>query len=90
MVTKVLFDAFRSVMVAAIDLRRNGDEETLLESEERLRQVIDLIPHFVFAKDMDGKFLLANTAVAEVYGTTPENLIGKSDYDYNPNIIMYA
>jgi len=59
--------------------------ENLRQSEMRLRQVIDLVPHFIFAKDMYGTFLLANKAVADVYGTTPKNLLGKSDYDFSRN-----
>ena len=48
------------------------------QSEEtRLRQIIDLVPHMIFAKDRDGKFLLANRAVADAYGTTVEALLGR-------------
>ncbi len=48
----------------------------LKEGEARLRQIIDLVPHMIFAKDWDGRFLLANKAVAEAYGTTVEALTG--------------
>ncbi len=58
--------------------------DRLQESEGRLRQIIDLVPHFIFAKDFNGTFILANQAVAEAYGTTLENLIGKTDADFNP------
>jgi diguanylate cyclase (GGDEF)-like protein/PAS domain S-box-containing protein len=50
-----------------------------------LRQVIDTDPNFIFVKDTEGRFLLANQAVAEVYGITPEELVGKTDADFNPN-----
>ena len=50
--------------------------------EARLRQVIDLVPHFIFAKDDEGRFLLANRAVAEAYGTTVDGLIGRTDADF--------
>jgi len=49
----------------------------LLASEVRLRQVMDLVPHLIFAKDRQGRFLLANRAVAEAYGTTVEQLTGR-------------
>ncbi len=65
---------------------RKRAEEALRESEKRLRQVIDLVPHFIFAKDNSGKFILANEAVAGAYGTTVENLIGKGDVDFDPSI----
>jgi PAS domain S-box-containing protein len=50
-----------------------------------LRQVIDLNPSFIFAKDREGRFTLANKSLAEAYGTTVENLIGKKDVDFNQN-----
>ena len=46
-------------------------------SERRLRQIIDLVPHMIFAKDEAGHFILANQAVADAYGTTVEALIGR-------------
>ena len=67
---------------AAAELERNKAERALRRSEERLRQVIDLVPHFIFAKDTDGHFILANDAVATVYGTTVSSLLGKSDSDF--------
>jgi two-component system, cell cycle sensor histidine kinase and response regulator CckA len=59
--------------------RKKQAEEALIESEERLRQIIDLVPHFIFAKDSDGKFILANKAVADAYGVEVDDLIGQID-----------
>ncbi len=59
-------------------------QHALQQSERRLRQIIDLVPHFIFAKDAEGKFLLVNEAIANAYGTTIENLLGKTDADFNP------
>ncbi|HEY9605820.1 MAG TPA: PAS domain S-box protein, partial [Allocoleopsis sp.] len=39
-------------------------EDRLQQSEQKLRQVLDLVPHFIFAKDKDGKFILVNRAIA--------------------------
>jgi two-component system sensor kinase FixL len=47
--------------------------------------VIDVDPNFIFAKDRKGRFTLVNQAVADAYGTTVEDLIGKTDADFNPN-----
>jgi PAS domain S-box-containing protein len=41
-----------------------------------LRQIIDLVPHFVSAKDLDGRYLLANRALADAYGKTARELEG--------------
>ena len=65
--------------------QRRATEE-IAAQRRFLREVIDLNPNFVFAKDRRGRFTLANKAVADAYGTTPEALIGKSDADFNPNV----
>ena len=59
-------------------------EDALRESEERLRMVMDLVPHFIFAKDFEGRFVFANRALAEVCGMTPEELVGRSDSELSP------
>ena len=59
--------------------------EELAAQRAFLRQVIDLNPSFIFAKDREGRFMLVNQAVAEAYGTTVEGLIGKTDADFNSN-----
>ncbi len=64
---------------------RKKDEESVRGSRDFLRQVIDIDPHFIFAKDRDGRFTLVNQAVADAYGTTIEDLIGRTDADFNPN-----
>ncbi len=46
----ILFERFHRWFERAKAERRRS-EETLRESEGRLRQVIDLVPHFIFAKD---------------------------------------
>ena len=63
------------------DESRRGDD--LAAQREFLRQVIDLNPSFIFAKDRAGRFTLVNQAVADTYGTTVETLIGRTDADFN-------
>ncbi len=62
-------------------------EKELSNQKEFLRAVIDTDPNFVFAKDWDGRFTLVNKAVADNYGTTKENLIGRTDADFNSNAL---
>ena len=64
---------------------RKRAEAALRESEAILRQVIDLVPHFIFAKDREGRFVLVNKAVADAYGTSVEAITGKTDADFNPS-----
>ena len=48
-----------------------------------LRRVIDTDPNLIFVKDRAGRFVLANAAVAAVYATNPEHLVGRTDRDFN-------
>ena len=70
--------------VQDITERKHAEKQTQ-RSEAFLRQVIDINPNLVFVKDREGRFTLANKAVADVYGTTVENLIAKTDADFNAN-----
>ena len=65
---------------------RKRAEEALEKQRTFLRQVIDIDPNFIFAKDREGRFTLVNQAVAEAYGATVDQLIGKTDADFNPNV----
>jgi len=68
------------VLVSILDITdRKKMEKVLLQKEQRLRQIIDLVPHFIFAKDIEGRFILVNRAIAEAYGTTVEGLVGKKN-----------
>jgi PAS domain S-box-containing protein len=50
-----------------------------------LRQVIDVNPHLIYAKDRSGRFTLVNQAVATLYGTSIEKLIGHTPAEFNTN-----
>lgn len=56
-------------------------EEDLRENEELLRLVIDMTPNAIYVKDKEGKYLVANRLCAEWYGTTPKEMIGKTQMD---------
>jgi two-component system cell cycle sensor histidine kinase/response regulator CckA len=70
-------------VVEALERARQG--ETLQRHERLLRQIIDANPSLIFVKDWEGRFVLVNQATAEVYGTTVEALLGKTDADFNQN-----
>jgi PAS domain S-box-containing protein len=44
--------------------------DELALSEQRLRQVVDLVPHMIYARDAAGRYLLANRTMAEACGTS--------------------
>ena len=47
-------------------------------SQQRLRQVIDLVPHMIFAKDGNGRFILVNKAMADALGASVDQLLQSS------------
>src|SRR5947207_1898783 len=49
-----------------------------------LLSLINNIPDFIYAKDTEGKFTLANVYTARQMGTSSEAIMGKTDYDYYP------
>ncbi|MBF0276572.1 MAG: PAS domain S-box protein [SAR324 cluster bacterium] len=62
-------------------LQLEGQHQKLQESESRLRQVIDLIPHPIYAKDREGTFHLVNRAQAELYDTSVKKLVNFKQRD---------
>lgn len=89
--TKVIAHEQRAKMIlatfasrTAVELDRIRTERQLESQRAFLRQVLDINPSLVFAKDRAGRFTLANQAIADLYGTTVEGLIGKTDADFNP------
>lgn len=65
------------------ELRQQNKE---LENEVRLlRTVINTLPDFVYAKDLDSKFLVANESVTKSMSLSdPSAAIDKSDFDFYP------
>ncbi|MFN3405544.1 MAG: PAS domain S-box protein [Cytophagaceae bacterium] len=59
------------------------DKKLIEESRKILRQVIDLVPHQIFLKDNQGRFLIVNKAVSDKYNTTTEEMVGKRDSDFS-------
>src|SRR5437762_5174985 len=49
------------------------------------RTLAEYMPHRIYAKDTQGRFVFANKAVAIGMGATcPEDLIGRTDFDFYP------
>jgi len=64
---------------------RTRAEERLAEERTLLRTIIDNIPDLIYAKDVEGRFVVANQAIAGLFGfDTPDTLLGKSLTDLMP------
>lgn len=75
----------RALIEKAEQITRLEAEEEVARQHNFLRQVVDLDHNFIFTKNYEGKFVLVNQALAEMYGSNVDNLIGKTDADFNPN-----
>lgn len=55
------------------------------EDNELFRRVINAIPDPIVVKNWEGNFVLTNQSVAELYNSTPEDMVGKDDFDFTGN-----
>ena len=62
---------------------RKKTEIQLAEERNLLRTLIDIVPDYIYVKDRESRFIVANKAVAHLMGAGgPDDLIGKTDHDY--------
>ena len=60
-------------------------EELLSEERKVLRALIDNVPDFMYVKDAESRFVVANASVARSRELKrPEELLGKTDFDFYP------
>ena len=64
------------------ELSRHRNKQRAAANRDRLRQIIDLLPQLVFAKDRHNEYILANQAIADAYGSTVEEVEGSTDADF--------
>jgi PAS domain S-box-containing protein len=65
-------------------------EDELSRERKLLRTLIDSLPDFIYVKDAQCRFLIANVGVARHMGTTPAALLGKNDFDFFPPEVARA
>jgi len=72
--------------------RRLRAEQSVIENERKmLHALIDNIPDFMYVKDLESRFVVANPHVAYSAGArTPDELLGKTDFDLFPRDVANA
>ena len=69
-------------------LRAKETAQKLLEENKQLLQsIIDNTSNPIFIKKLNGEYLLINKNFGELFGTTNERIIGKTDHDFLPREI---
>jgi PAS domain S-box-containing protein len=66
-------------------VERRQVQEALAEERNLLRTLIDNVPDLIYVKDIQSRFVLANSADVRFMGaSSPDELIGKTDFDFYP------
>jgi PAS domain S-box-containing protein len=68
---------------ARLQLKPDSRETPVVRERNLLRTVIDNLPDFIYVKDRESRFVVANRAVVRLMGlSAAEELLGKSDFDF--------
>ncbi|MCX6139014.1 MAG: PAS domain S-box protein [Ignavibacteriales bacterium] len=87
--TMITYDGAPTPLLVLTDVSdRIQAAEQLAKEQRLLRTLIDNTPDCIYAKDLDGKYFVANKAMARLAGTASEaEILGKMDRDLFPKRI---
>ncbi|MCA0457391.1 MAG: PAS domain S-box protein [Chloroflexi bacterium] len=88
-VSRSINDAFAGSIAVITDMTERMQQEAerehlhreIQKNAELLRKVIDSTPDWIFAKDQNFRYLLANRGFAEGIGIPAEEIVGKTDLE---------
>jgi len=80
------------VITSLIDRRLSAQQSILDDERKRLRALIDNIPDFMYVKDRQSRFVVANAYTVHVLGggDSVEKILGKTDFDLFPKELAAA
>ncbi len=76
--------ASHAINNADLHLQVKRAKEEIEKEHNLLQMLIDNIPDIIYFKDKKNRFIRVNKAKAEYSETTPEKMIGKTDFDFYP------
>jgi len=86
--------AFMAAILFKREVKRRVNQ--LSQREVQLNQIINIVPHMIYANDYNGKLILANTNACEFFGISEADLEDKNIYallksnEYFQNLINYT
>jgi PAS domain S-box-containing protein len=90
LITAVFSAGISTLLFASLFLIRRAlaerevAEAARRETEDRLAAIVSYSPTVIFAKDAQGRYLIANSRFQEKSGMSPADVTGKTDYDLFP------
>jgi PAS domain S-box-containing protein len=77
-----LQDSIGQAIIVTLDItERKRAEEALRQSEERFARFMHHLPGLAWIKDMQGRYVYANTAAQQAFNASQERLYGSTDED---------
>jgi nitrogen fixation negative regulator NifL len=78
--------AVRGIIVNLRDItERQRMDQALRKIQQQQRALLDNVPDMAWVKDKQSRFIAANEAFARTFGRTPEEVVGKTDFDLVPH-----
>lgn len=65
-------------------IERQRAEQALRDSEALYQSLVEVMPMSVCRKDLAGRFIFVNQRYCSEFNLTPEEIIGKTDFDLHP------
>ncbi|MCH5374042.1 MAG: PAS domain-containing protein, partial [Planctomycetes bacterium] len=84
-VNRVETECSRVLLCSLIDItERNRSRHALIDSQKRLREILDNTEAVVYVKDVEGRYQFVNRRFEELFNIRLDVLIGKYDYEIFP------
>jgi len=84
-INRVDTSSYRLLLCSAIDItERQQSRKALIESQNRLREILDNTDTCVYVKDLEGRYQFVNRRFEELFQLRMDALIGKTDHEIFP------
>jgi PAS domain S-box-containing protein len=77
----------RELQEASNRRERTREQTARLQSEARLRAILDNSPAAIYMKNSNGRYMLANRVCTEIFGSPDSEIVGKTDFDVYPEAL---
>lgn len=79
-------EEYNFVRVRDISNRKAAEQELILK-QNHLEALLNNIPHIAWIKDAESRFIAVNEPLAQMFNSSPIEMVGKTDFDFVPEEI---